>query len=1177
MTPLDLSKVVESASAVFPAEAGTAAEQVAMAFHAQHWHASYLPDGTPVSGPASFESNGLPPTPGAPYAEPCRNDDGSFNSAAPLRSYKAADIQLDMKLNKLGWHFPQARMLALWQDVGPTLSGARAPEPFVMRTNSGDCLNYYHTNLIPGVYEQDAYQVRTPTDIIGQHIHLVKFDVTASDGSGNGFNYEDGSLSPDEVRERIAAIRAHNSCAVGAGAPGNTTCPVAAAHAFFGPGPNNTWLGARTTIQRWWADPVLNLAGQDRTLGNVYTHDHYGPSTHQQTGLYATLIVEPTKSIWRDGELGTCYGDLSLVTGRTISTDLKNGGCTRLATPRIDGGPTSWRADVLTADNAGTATNNYDQESFREFYFEFSDFQHAYVSGKGATFAAQKITIGGIKYNVPVARAFFPDPLNAINPAGQVENNSLSRASPWLKTKPTQEGQLANTCPSNKTMLFTATGCPETISTADVGTFSMNYRNEPVAARVLNPATMAQASGNAGDLSLVFSSDVVRADPRLNVQPKTYPALSADVNPGDPYTPLMRVYENDKLRIKVQVGATEEGHNASLWGMKWLQEYASPNSGWRNSQMMGISEQFNWDMDTAVDPTLKGRRTDYLFSPDNSVDGMWNGMWSILRAYAQYRAKPNNPLGTDLLPLPNNRIDLKTGQVNAVTNQADFDKKTKYQCPVTAPKRTFNVTAVLARDALAGRPAARMLDGTGTLVYNSRGQLLHDPTAILYVRTSDLNAAGKLKPGVPIEPLTLRAAAGDCINMVLTNKLPLDPTAMPDLPGYNLLPPIIDRNTVSSSALAGSVRDTFNANDLRPSNRVGLRPQLVAYDSTRGAGNSIGGNANNTVAPGASVSYWWYAGDLRYNGMTGRMTATPIEFGATNLISSDPIKHSNKAAIGALVIEPQGATWVEDASSRMSATVTYPGGSFRDFVLLFQDDINMRFGQSGALADGGPVPFVSGEDDAEDSGMKGLNYRSEPLWYRMGIDPQAGGVDPLGPKLLLDAATGLEVIDPITAEPVEAPVDLANLPFAGNPIVEAPIPGDPRSYDFTNALANSQVGGDPQTPIFTAAAGQAIRVRVLEASGHARNHTFVLHGHVWERSPYISSCTGTPCLGSTAIGHNPLSQWVGSQEGHGPTDHWDIVPVHGAGGAFAVKGDYLIRDMASYNFYNGVWGLLRVQ
>ena len=50
--------------------------------------------------------------------------------------------------------------------------------------------------------------MRTPTDIVGQHIHLVKFDVTASDGAGNGFNYEDGTFAPDEVQERIDSINA---------------------------------------------------------------------------------------------------------------------------------------------------------------------------------------------------------------------------------------------------------------------------------------------------------------------------------------------------------------------------------------------------------------------------------------------------------------------------------------------------------------------------------------------------------------------------------------------------------------------------------------------------------------------------------------------------------------------------------------------------------------------------------------------------------------------------------------------------------------------------------------------------------------------------------------------------------------------------------------------------------
>ena len=83
---------------------------------------------------------------------------------------------------------------------------ARQPEPLFFRGNSGDIIEYWHTNLVPNYYLVDDFQVRTPTDILGQHIHLVKFDVTSSDGAGNGFNYEDGTFSPDEVQEVIEGI-----------------------------------------------------------------------------------------------------------------------------------------------------------------------------------------------------------------------------------------------------------------------------------------------------------------------------------------------------------------------------------------------------------------------------------------------------------------------------------------------------------------------------------------------------------------------------------------------------------------------------------------------------------------------------------------------------------------------------------------------------------------------------------------------------------------------------------------------------------------------------------------------------------------------------------------------------------------------------------------------------------
>ena len=175
------------------------------------------------------------------------------------RRYKAADIQLDAVFNKEGWHFPQQRMLALWGDVQDTLAGKRAPEPLFFRANTGECIEYSLTNLVPNVYELDDFQVRTPTDILGQHIHLVKFDVTSSDGAANGFNYEDGTFSPDEVTERIRAINAGGGLRRqrrSAAAQRNQL--TAKALPFFGPGPGGRWMGAQATIQRWYADPLFD-------------------------------------------------------------------------------------------------------------------------------------------------------------------------------------------------------------------------------------------------------------------------------------------------------------------------------------------------------------------------------------------------------------------------------------------------------------------------------------------------------------------------------------------------------------------------------------------------------------------------------------------------------------------------------------------------------------------------------------------------------------------------------------------------------------------------------------------------------------------------------------------------------------------------------------------------------
>ena len=64
--------------------------------------------------------------------------------------------------------------------------------------------------------------------------------------------------------------------------------------------------------------------------------------------------------------------------------------------------------------------------------------------------------------------------------------------------------------------------------------------------------------------------------------------------------------------------------------------------------------------------------------------------------------------------------------------------------------------------------------------------------------------------------------------------------------------------------------------------------------------------------------------------------------------------------------------------------------------------------------------------------------------------------------------------------------------------------------------------------------------------------------------------------GSTVIGSNPFSNWVGSQAGVGPGTHFDFLPKGGAGGRFRVPGDFLYRTFQSFHFDGGIWGLLRV-
>ena len=605
-------------------------------------------------------------------------------------------------------------------------------------------------------------------------------------------------------------------------------------------------------MQRWFVDPVVNAKGVDRGLGTIFTHDHLGPSTHQQIGLYATVLAEPAGSTWFHAETGE-----PLYSGA-----------------RQDGGPTSWQAVVSTGDLDGDGKN----DSFREFFLEYSDFQHAYEAG---------VYVGAGPNGVPNPQAFpaTADSFRyAINPP--VRNNASTLLEGVVEV---QGGQVPG-CPTRP--------CPQAISVDDPGMFVVNYRNEPLALRVYDPNKVGpdgkrgmQADGLGGDLAYAMQSRTDRAIPAMNLAPNLVTAATGPTGgttlfpphinrggaePGDPFTPMLRTYTGDNVRLRVHAGGHEEEHNVTLHGVKWLQSGSgfgnSSNSGWRSSQMIGISEQMGFNAPVSMISSSAATTGDYLYSMDASLEGYWSGIWGVMRNYTAQRS--------DLFALPNNAKP--AGMRNTVAFDGICPRISANPNGIgTRPtvQRNYEVVAALANDILRnplnlsiGDPAGigqhvggPLNPAGGTLVFNSRtvsipqvtvtdpedgetftigGQSgpLHDPTAILYVRKGDLDPiTGKLKPGVPVEPLVLRAAAGDCINITLENRLPI---VMPDLTQTAVMQGMVKRDRNN-----GLGATTFSNNLMRPSSHVGLHAQLLAYDITKSDGTNVGANPIQTVPP----------------------------------------------------------------------------------------------------------------------------------------------------------------------------------------------------------------------------------------------------------------------------------------------------------------------------------------
>ncbi len=366
---------------------------------------------------------------------------------------------------------------------------------------------------------------------------------------------------------------------------------------------------------------------------------------------------------------------------------------------------------------------------------------------------------------------------------------------------------------------------------------------------------------------------------------------------------------------------------------------------------------------------------------------------------------------------------------------------------------TFFVDAVSIRDwlgaALPYDRQARIFDPDAlAFILVERvavGQLLPTDTH-LNQRRSELQALHRARlqdPAVKeiLDPLVLRANAGDCLRVDLANRLPAQ---VSDAAGDALLPTIVSLNVDQSPAERAG-----GAEDLRPSSFITLHPQLVTYNVAGSNGAAIGQNGESPIGPGERRRYYWYAGVV--TPQNGQLVYTPQAFGPATLSSwGDVLSQPLHGLIGALIVEPAGATYYDPASGAavpnggISAIIRYPKGSetrsFREHVVMYRDGLNLHDTKlDGTTA---PIPDCLICDDSYDLGDKAFNHHTAPFAARLGQAPDT------------------------------------NLNGAFFP-----------AQFFTPSFR------DIPTTDFTAMPGEEVRFHVLQPSGRSRQHAFLLYGH----------------------------------------------------------------------------------
>ena len=621
-----------------------------------------------------FAVNGALPAPGAPFADPCgapmvfalpggpshrvydaynsawkseekrfaSSTDNVFYPGHPVdeirqarlvadpallgyRRFDVSAVELTLVVNRAGWHDPQGRINVLSSQAAKYKNKTRwDAEPFFFRAFSGECISFHHTNETPKKLKLDDFQMAVPTDTIGQHIHLVKFDVTSSDGSGNGFNYEDGTFAPDEILERICksvsadkrqgekadtidtlADRRAECTALENSAPGSESVRkedgVPASESMWKEDRASKPKYFQTTVQRWFADPILSYTGDDatspdtnvadRTLRTVFTHDHFGPSNIQQHGFYSALLIEPAQHavcITREASASPAQDpDPACVEGPAARVHPANPEPLKTDAEKLVGARADVfvvKGDVRPGEPAMPAIKaligDLIHPDAREYAIAIADFALLYdgrtqsspTRADGETsngldrllYEAEKAAAGSAADRHVEDEEAESAPARVLRDRGfgalATKAGYTALQDRWLELR-TQNGNPVAPPPR-----------PEAISQKHHDPYLVNYRNEPVPLRVgtdaghARPSFLAKpcryASSNGSPPQIGYDS-IVR---QRSDQGGDLANLFRSAVHGDPCTPVIEALSNDRVVVRLIQGAQEVQHTFVVEG-----------------------------------------------------------------------------------------------------------------------------------------------------------------------------------------------------------------------------------------------------------------------------------------------------------------------------------------------------------------------------------------------------------------------------------------------------------------------------------------------------------------------------------------------------------------------------------------------------------------------------------